>query len=916
MSSLQHQESKSTELFKYQSEFESLAVELPLYTPPRISAHDFWQDAITRNIGIRDKVLSWDRLGHSHTRQTSSTGFLSEQDDFVFASARYCAKLHLWDPEIETLYVTQSNILDALKMIVVGIPSVYHTWNSVVERFEQAGVADRKTGQILIDGKDEVVSRSLISRFITIGTLLRRLETLLTSLRARSAQEGPTVHAYAHVLATIIAYLRRSLAGCPPVIDSLSPQSALTAIWMHYEIYEEIFAALAELYGRDEQKTPEEYPLFDPSPVALLSSIYIHLQRHVERQSPRTIIAIFAFMLTHVSHDYLQQISQSVGYGRDPVKKASRGTGDYLKKNYLEDEDEDETHQEDIFDILERVEEIFPEFFPRKLLDILPAAQKSLILLERARPDHPMLQRTLKQGSIHWFWTESLIETAYNGHYPHYPGGMSDNVDDSPIVVKDPNDELAMFRVFDQEPGVSPAISTALAKAQTLTQTLQSFIDVFPASLPSITPTLSHLTSLVLAPLLEHASALSSALLGLFLTPSSSVQDTLSFEAHLTLLRSYLLLTFPPFKARLAAALFSDNAAGDADNKVHGLAIQSLRRKASNRKMKEQQQQQLWAVGLASSLLERETWPPVGADLSFFLRTVIVDSIDSHWSGNFGEYGRCEKVRSRVLEEAEYRLGFAIKDLPIGSGRDKWLNPLLLITPDILSKYQRLFGFILRLMRVEHAVVSLFRMTRAVSQPLFPTLTLSRKALFHFRFVAQTYVSNLSAYVFDTAISGNFDPFLTCLSMSGNDENGRETNTSFSDVFALAKSHSALLDDILTACLLRSGQRAIGDVLRSTLELILEFTVLVGQLHRGRVEEYDAAVALKDISKKFFSRMATLTKVLRGLADKNGLSEGTMLSRGLLHGLETPREPTGGTGALYHLLIRLDLGEFWSAGRS
>lgn len=380
-------------------------------------------------------------------------------------------------------------------------------------------------------------------------------------------------------------------------------------------------------------------------------------------------------MLTHVSNDYFQHLSQSVGYGTDRIKKASRGTGDYFNRNFPEDEEE--VHEEDIFDILERVEEIFPEFFPRKLLDILPAARKSLVLLERARPDHPMLQRTVKQGTIHWFWTESLIEAAWKGNYPHYPDGMSESVDDSTLSVKDSenNQELAIFRIFDQEPGISPAISTTLAMTQNLTGTLQSFIDVFPASLPSITPTLSHLTSLVLAPLLDHASALSSALLDLFLAPSSAAQDILSFEAHLTLLRSYLLVTSPPFKARLAAALFSDNAAGDVSNEVHGMAVRSLRRKPSSRKTT-QQEQQLWAVGLAPSLLEREMWPPVGADLSFFLRTVIVDSIDSHWSGNFVEYGRREKVQSRVLEEAEYRLGFAIRDLPIGSGRDKWLNPL------------------------------------------------------------------------------------------------------------------------------------------------------------------------------------------------------------------------------------------------
>jgi hypothetical protein len=98
------------------------------------------------------------------------------------------------------------------------------------------------------------------------------------------------------------------------------------------------------------------------------------------------------------------------------------------------------------------------------------------------------------------------------------------------------------------------------------------------------------------------------------------------------------------------------------------MSIRSLGRNSSK---KTNESQQPWAVGLAPALLERETWPPVGADLSFFLRTVIVDSFES--SKERMEEGA---GRQRVLEEAEYRLGFAIRDLPVGPGRDKWLNPL------------------------------------------------------------------------------------------------------------------------------------------------------------------------------------------------------------------------------------------------
>jgi len=53
------------------------------------------------------------------------------------------------------------------------------------------------------------------------------------------------------------------------------------------------------------------------------------------------------------------------------------------------------------------------------------------------------------------------------------------------------------------------------------------------------------------------------------------------------------------------------------------------------------------------------------------LRTVIVDSLEK---GNETE----EEIAGQkaIIEEAGWRLGFAIRDLPTGPGRDKWLNPL------------------------------------------------------------------------------------------------------------------------------------------------------------------------------------------------------------------------------------------------
>lgn len=153
---------------------------------------------------------------------------------------------------------------------------------------------------------------------------------------------------------------------------------------------------------------------------------------------------------------------------------------------------------------------------------------------------------------------------------------------------------------------------------------------------------------------------------------------------------------------------------------------------------------------------------------------------------------------------------------------------------------------------------------KAIATFLFPTLAQSRKLLLHFRFIAHTFVSSLSGYVFDTVIRGNFDPFLARLESHLRTDSLISQSTlptqdnSFTDVFHLSRCHSALLDDMLNACLLRTGQRNVGDLLRQCLEIVLELTIVIGELHRERLQEYQAANFTEELFQKFRGRMATL----------------------------------------------------------
>jgi hypothetical protein len=386
------------------------------------------------------------------------------------------------------------------------------------------------------------------------------------------------------------------------------------------------------------------------SPTLLLSHIYTHLATNIEHSSPPHIIATLAYILTSTSNDYIQQVCHSVGYGcAEPLHRAHRITG--------EPEDEEEQICEFVLD----AEESYPSFFPPELTDALPTAKKSLVLLRGAQSDHPLLQRSLSSQPIQWLWTEAEVKTAQE----HISVGNERQVNFSVLKpVSRYKSDIEEFTIFDQEPG------THLCSPSFTPQTfLCTFLATFPHTLPSSTPTFRLLTSCTFSPLVAHTSSLSKALLSLFLSPSSH----LNLRIHLTLLRSYLLLTSHSFKSRLSAALFSNSEDGESDTQGMRTFVRPSRPPRSNVDSLAERGNS-WAIGLAPSLTARQSWPPGGADLSFHLRTVIVDSLELGFDEPFDDGEK--KGTQRVLGEAEARLGFAIHDLPVGGEKDRWLNPL------------------------------------------------------------------------------------------------------------------------------------------------------------------------------------------------------------------------------------------------
>lgn len=329
----------------------------------------------------------------------------------------------------------------------------------------------------------------------------------------------------------------------------------------------------------------------------------------------------------------------------------------------LPGEDHVEDHEMSFEELTARVAETSPAYLPARLVDMIPRAQQSLRLLLAAAPDHPILQEKTQHIHVRWSWgfqimTDVLKELGTTSSpapiQKLQPDSIQANIEEAQVYEP----ELVSFHQFDLDPEHAKATCDPDSQRNDLLD-LEAHMANFPDLLPLIVPTPAALAELVFDPVRQQATLLSETLVSLFLDERSE----LNFASHLMIMRSYLLLTSDSFKGRLSAALFS--AASEPPDATSRTTMDSRRRKnvivdgGS------------WSIGLASGLSSHADsgWPPRDSDFNFHLRTVIVDSL------MFTCHELGDEASNDIWRHAESKLGFAIRDLPVVTGHEGWLDP-------------------------------------------------------------------------------------------------------------------------------------------------------------------------------------------------------------------------------------------------
>ncbi|KAL5514041.1 hypothetical protein ACEPAG_2802 [Sanghuangporus baumii] len=893
---------------------------------------DIWLEVKGNQVKPKSHLASWDTLRNTHFCPKYPSPFVSEQAPDVSIAARNTSCLLASGTKQKNTTITVTELFEELGLILVGCASALHEWRHTEERFVLAGNSDIRSS-VLIDGMDDVISNSYISSFADFGTLYRRLDMLVVDLRRTTRQDSSVAFAFAHCLSSALAWIRREVTYALSNSDNM-----FCDVWVSFQEVQSVLSMLASLCFRDIHLNPHSYQALPRTPQQLLSHIYDFLCLQVERQTSRLVRAILSYILTVTSRPYFRMLVSSLGLGNidDMLAEARRKAAKSRDDGILVEEEEEEEEMDSELESENDLKETFPSFVSEEVKDAIIRARRSVRILSSPEFEGGQRIDLPKFRILEWIWADDEIsrrasEEEYGGPELDVTEAQHPVVGQNQVAsIHKYKPELAGLAVCDLEPDSVSYDSDA---------NLINFIIAFPTYPPVLTPTLPLLSDCILSPIVAQAESLGRAALQHFLAPGTS----LHFRAHLVLLRAYLLLSAPSFKARLSAALFSDSCEDEEEDEgahENPMTItvrtraRKMRNKRSERTLARNPVDRLWPVGLAFGLTRQAEWPPKSSELSFYLRRVIMDSLEHvRESENMfeDELHNDELGDDEFWDEGESRIGFAIRDLPMGSGSERWLDPTLiealdflymqyrppdplrcLITEDILSKYQRIFAFLLRLLRVEAAMRAVFRVTRHCSiVHVFADYPNAQNLVLHFRFAAQAFLTAFSAYVADTAIRGNIDPFIACVryaevaAVSPSDYIGP-----FADVYALMQRHSRVLDSVLAACLLRGAQRTIGDILRALLEVILEFSVLVGNAYRvevsgirnGGFDEERAARRVEALFAKFCKTRYALVKALRKIAER-GSKPFTKESAGP-SGEKLPPS-SGGMEALADLLLRM-----------
>ncbi|OAG06049.1 uncharacterized protein CC84DRAFT_1119689 [Paraphaeosphaeria sporulosa] len=802
-------------------------------TPPPPHEDDVWEVAL--ELGPANKHITfftWEWFENSEHVETN-TPYITESGPAAFDAA-----LVSDDSKTTAGRVIKDRVLlESLWNLGLGRSSILFSFNAKLRSFESA-IADGRAS-----GVSPRTAQSVTNQFIHTGNTFLHLRSFVERTFA-AADSIPARVALATAVSSLLSTFEEHLGRQSNNIRSVLQLQRLFAK------PREILTHVAKTVDNVKHARSNEQ----------LSSLIHH--RLLEAEEGDTYIRkLSCQILRQVAQPSIDLLSEWVGIRQEQETVPFADRGGFVAVN-------DNPEQQGPTEYIYR-SELMPRFVSPEDGNTVFETGNALRFLKYHHPEHPLASLhkfDVQSPQLEWKFDWDDIETistkakAYEEELRkailEFSNGTSTQkhkiigAKDSCCLQPTDHEEYLQdsMRFLDGPP---KQLSSELPdELKVLTeQVLRGREGSHSAGTDTFSPPLSITSTLSFGPLLSAQAKLVNA------TTVRLFFRSHKLRLHLALQRQYQLFGDGVFSSGLASALFDPERES------------AERHKGQMRS----------GVHMGLQLGARESWPPASSELRLALMGLLSENYYSSALYHSTQDANVMPATGRDKNELPGQLNFAVRQLD-ESAMERIMDPYglyaldflrlqyvppsplnLVITSVALEKYDYIFRFLLRLLRMIFVVAHLPRQYPDVDSRCFRT-------------EAHHFVTALSTYIFQTGIAEHWDGFqsyVTTLEHRLADEDAaNELGVRVTEgLAAIRDAHEKCLDSILFSLLLRRRQRKVMALIEEIFELILLFAKK--QNADTKVED-----SIKDMYLKLRGKIKVFLNVCRQLTGKKGYGKG------------------------------------------
>lgn len=820
-----------------------------------IEDEDLWlyPEEITSNT---TSYKSWDEIDNYH-HDKFVTPYITEAGSAIFDAAVEAPEDYLDIANDEYLLIDSGIYLSSLRALGLGRNSKIYTWDEEKHKFRPV------IPKLRISGYTGYTLIGHLSIFIECGNITKSLQRYV--VKCYSGETSPCQVALANSVSILLSTLQLHLGKNAPQQDSI------IRLQIIFKPVHSILNCFQQLINNTTANRSDE---------SLLSTIFENIQILEHRTD--SLRKILLEILVRVSQPWLRFASEWLGLKPEtglPISKKSKG------KSLVRVESEERTKFNGIEDTepnymldLDRIPSFIAPDDARTIFEV----GSSLRFLKAHHPNHFLARADYislnSPPQLEWNFSYQDISQVEKKAM-QYEGDLK-------IAIQKASKNPFKAKSSNQKQHESKSKFTGLSLFKTAIEDMQSYVSstmsLFDKSLPDqlaednlsnciktyltlsegseewkdslFAPPISLVPALSFNPIVNaQARIINGACMKLFFTSHN-------LRVHLSIQKDFQLFGNGVFASRLTHAIFDQ----ELNNAKYDQGIVP----SGN------------ILGLR--LDGRNSWPPASSELRLALMGILVESYtDSHLKS---------KIKSAdILTQKSLPgdLSFAVREMS-ESEIDSCLNPdglealdflrlsyqppaplNTIITPVILFKYDQIFKFLLRIIRMLYVVSSLFRKAKGQNFGWGRRDYTAQR----FRIEAHHFVCNVSSYFFDTGINATWRIFEAKLDRIENYIFANEDlNLGHNEgLDKLRDYHELVVDRIMSVLFLHKRQQPVLHLLEEIFGLILQFS----KWARGKPPDYPdhSEEELNEIYYLFRKKKGIFMTVLKGMGEKKGSSD-------------------------------------------